>query len=154
MIDPDDLLTAAQEHLTRRRRGAPRQTQLRRVVSDLYYAMFHELCRQITTEFLANARRKDQRFRGVYRALNHGSARDTCQYVVKDPSKSDEERQVARTFLRLQQARFSADYDPIDRFYLSTVVALRQDTEAAIELLRANFPGKADLLTRLIFKDR
>ena len=154
MIDPDYLLWEPHEALTHREPGAPNQTFLRRAVSNFYYALFHELCRDIANQHIGFAHRKQPRYTLLYRALEHGRARQAFEKVSKDAVASIEARTIASAFLVLQQARHTADYDPSERFYVSDVLSLFLEAEAAIGTLRAGFVDKDEILTRLLFKEK
>lgn len=100
------------------------------------------------------AHRKQPRYILLYRALEHGRARQAFEKVSKDGGTSLEARTIASAFLVLQQARHTADYDPSERFYVSDVLSLFLEAETAIATLRAGFADKDELLTRLLFKER
>ena len=59
----------------------PRQADLRRAVSTAYYAMFHLLAKTCADGMLGgvNASRSNRAWRQVYRALEHGSAKNACK---------------------------------------------------------------------------
>jgi uncharacterized protein (UPF0332 family) len=93
---------------------APKQVDLRRAVSAAYYALFHLL----TTEAAQNWRHPGQRDRFA-RLFDHGRMK-TCSSKVSsrplpiDPAEipaATELRLVADSFVKLQQARHTADYD-------------------------------------------
>jgi hypothetical protein len=92
----------------------PRQVDLRRAVSAAYYALFHLL----TTEAAQNWKRQSQRNRFA-RMFDHGRMR-TCSSKVSsrtlptDPAEilvAGDLKLVADSFVTLQQARHTADYD-------------------------------------------
>ena len=93
---------------------APKQVDLRRAVSAAYYALFHLL----TTEAAQNWKHQGQRDRFA-RLFDHGRMK-TCSSKVSsrplpvDPAKNPvatDLRLVADSFVKLQQARHTADYD-------------------------------------------
>jgi uncharacterized protein (UPF0332 family) len=92
----------------------PKQVTLRRCVSAAYYALFHLL----TTEAAKNWKHPGQRDRFA-RLFDHGrmktcSAKVASRPLPVEPSDAlvaTELRIVADSFLRLQQARHTADYD-------------------------------------------
>lgn len=154
MIDPDYLLWRSHEELTHREPGAPNQTFLRRAASEFYYALFHELCRQIADQHVGASFRRDPRYVLVYRSLDHGRAKDVCKRVAGDPNASVQSVEVAIAFINLQEARHQADYNPTPRFRVSETHALFLAAEGAIETLRGVFNDKAFFLTRLLVRDR
>lgn len=113
-----DLLEQAQ-HLSRRETRRPRQASLRRAVSAAYYAVFHLLTAEsvavIGVNLAPHFRAKAQRW------FNHAEMKKVCQLFLTPaftrPSSlaglvpSADLHIVARNFIRLQEARHSADYD-------------------------------------------
>jgi hypothetical protein len=154
MIDPDYLLWRSHEELTQRDRGAPNQTFLRRAVSEFYYALFHELCRQIADQHVGATLRREPRYILIYRSLEHGRAKDACKKIAADAASSPQASDIAVTFVTLQEARHQADYNPAPRFRVSEAHAHFLDAETAIRALRAGFPDKALFLTRLLARER
>ena len=95
--------------------GEPKQVDLRRAVSAVYYVLFHLL----TTEAAQNWKRQSQRSRFA-RMFDHRRMKACCSDIVKsntlpaDPAERDVAkglRVVADTFVKLQEARHAADYD-------------------------------------------
>ena len=117
----DDLLNTADELVS----GAtgstrPRQSNLRRAVSTAYYAMFHCLASCCANSFIGstNADRSEPAWRQVYRALEHGLAKDKCKNkgFIKASGFPQEIVDFANAFVALQEKRNLADYDPSARF--------------------------------------
>jgi hypothetical protein len=154
MIDPDALLRRTHDALHDRSAGAPSQIFLRRAVSDYYYAVFHELCRQAAGLMVGVTLRRDPRCVLVYRSIEHGRAKDAFRRIASDVSAAAEARAVATAFLELQEARHAADYNPVVRFSLSDVQLYFLTAESAMDTLRKEFDGKALLLTRLVIRER
>jgi hypothetical protein len=154
MIDPDYLLWRSHDELTHRERGAPNQTFLRRAISEFYYALFHELCRQIADQHVGASLRRDPRYVLIYRSIEHSRAKNTCKRVAADPSFCAEAAQIAIAFIDLQEARHQADYNPQPRFRASEVHAHFLAAEGSILALRSSFPDKAMFLTLLLSRDR
>ncbi len=94
--------------------GKPRQADLRRAVSAAYYALFHLL----TTEAAQNWKHQSQRNRFA-RMFDHGRMRTCSSKVLSrtlptDPAEilaAADLKLVADSFVTLQQARHTADYD-------------------------------------------
>ncbi len=156
MIDSDWLVGEAETWLAAREPGQPRQTKLKRIVSDLYYALFHALCRQVADLHVGATAviRSSKRYALMYRALDHSRIKKVMQDVAKVGDASEEAVLVAATFIALQEARHKADYDPHARFRLSQVKAFASDTRRAISVLGHGFTEKELLLTRLIANSR
>src|SRR5947207_3202476 len=92
----------------------PKQVDLRRAVSAAYYGHFHLL----TTEAAENWKHQSQRNRFA-RMFDHGRMKTCSSKVASRPLPVDpaevpvatDLRLVADSFLKLQQARHTADYD-------------------------------------------
>ena len=114
MIKSDDLIAAALDLVEAGSRGRPRQANLRRAVSTTYYAMFH--CLAVCCADLlvggAGSNRSEPAWRQVYRALEHGAARQRCNRTNIIQKFPMEIREFADRFVAMQQKRHQADYDP------------------------------------------
>jgi hypothetical protein len=92
----------------------PKQVDLRRAVSAAYYGLFHLL----TTEAAANWKHQNQRGRFA-RMFDHGrmktcSSRVSSRSLPLDPTAipiATDLKIAADSFVKLQQARHTADYD-------------------------------------------
>jgi len=92
----------------------PKQVDLRRAVSASYYALFHLL----TTEAAQNWKHQSQRNRFA-RMFDHGRMKSCSSKVSARPIPTDpvevlvaaDLKRVADSFVTLQQARHTADYD-------------------------------------------
>jgi uncharacterized protein (UPF0332 family) len=123
----------------------PKQANLRRAISSAYYALFHllvdEACRvQI------GAQHAQAPFRQVLgRAFVHTVMKEACRSfgggtlkrgVAKGLPSSftvpSEIRDLASTFVQLQDLRHLADYDLTERFKRSDVLSLINQVEARI----------------------
>lgn len=133
----DDLLNTADDLVsgtgTARK---PRQSNLRRAVSTAYYAMFHCLasCCADTLVGSHNADRSKPAWRQIYRAVEHGTAKNSCknQNIVKKFPKEIED--FANAFVSLQEKRHSADYDPFPSF---SKLEIKNDISATRETIKA-----------------
>ena len=107
----DDLLEQAIQ-LVHKEPRKPKQASLRRAVSTAYYALFHLLVDQAT----ANWRRADSRM-ALGRAFDHSHMKNASNRVLnlkfpdEKPSAIRDLKLVAKTFVKLQELRHSADYD-------------------------------------------
>lgn len=154
MIDPDWLLWVHHDEITDRERGAPSQMMLRGAASRIYYALFHELCRQIADQHVGATHRRTERYSLIYRSLEHGRAKDVCKRVASDKRWSTYAADIGIVFVTLQEARHKADYDPHAKFLLPDVRGLFLDAEDAVIKLRENFDDKSLFLTRLLVRER
>ena len=107
---PPDLIEAARV-LTDSGPGRPTQARLRRAVSTAYYAMFHCLAAAAADLFIG--RQRTPAWHRVYRALDHGRARNAClegQTIREYPAEIRKFAEESEEFVTLQKARQQADY--------------------------------------------
>ncbi|MCY4047631.1 MAG: hypothetical protein OXF42_05970 [Candidatus Dadabacteria bacterium] len=116
LIDTADTLLNAH---TRR----PRQSDLKRAVSTIYYAMFHALCRNSADCLVgtAGADRSGSAWRQIYRAVEHGLARSQCENKNVVQRFPGEIQAFAKNFVEIQEKRHEADYDPDSEYRLADV---------------------------------
>jgi len=115
---------------------APKQVDLRRAVSAAYYALFHLL----TVEAAQNWRRERQRSRFA-RMFDHGRMKTCSSKVASRPLPRDPAENapatllklVAESFVNLQHARHTADYDNAYAWSRTDVWDLILDAEDAIK---------------------
>lgn len=117
----------------------PRQSDLRRAVSTAYYALFHALCRNCADAFIGTvgARRSEPAWRQAYRSLDHSRARDRFrnrQVMGKFPADIQD---FGNVFVRVQEQRYAADYDPSWRAVKAAVLTDIASAEAVIGKLRS-----------------
>lgn len=114
MIKSSDLIAAARDLVAAGDRGRPREANLRRAVSTAYYAMFHCLavcCADMLVGGVGSGR-SEPAWRQVYRALEHGAARQRCNRTAIIQKFPEEVRDFAEKFAIMQQKRHQADYAP------------------------------------------
>lgn len=134
MIKSSDLIAAAFDLVDAGGRGRPRQANLRRAVSTAYYAMFHCLA-AICADLLVGgegSERSEPAWRQVYRALEHGAARQRCNRPAMMQRFPAEIQDFAEKFVLMQQKRHQADYGPEGVFDKDTVL---QDIIAVAEAI-------------------
>ncbi|MCE9556098.1 MAG: hypothetical protein K8T91_22345 [Planctomycetes bacterium] len=138
-----DLLRQA-ERLARLDAKKPKQANLRRAVSSVYYALFHfavdEACR------VAIGSQHDQTpFRQILaRAFVHGTMSQACTSFAGGTLKASVTKglspalvipsaikTLATVFVELQEKRHIADYDLSERFRREDVLSLIQQAELA-----------------------
>ena len=108
MAFADDLLRDA-HHLASRGGKNPKQSSLRRAVSTAYNALFHLLI----ADFVSNWRLTDQRAR-LGRMFEHRKMSGAVLKLQdkKNPTAVEAELQkLVSVFARLQDDRYTADYD-------------------------------------------
>ena len=141
-MDPREFIRIAR-HLASggagRRRGRPRQADLRRAVSAAYYAMFHALARSCANTLVGSTRasRDQTAWRQAYRSLEHGHARRQCNDRSAMGRFPADARHFGRVFSEMQQQRNFADYDPNTRFLRSYVTHLIDEAERHVALFEA-----------------
>jgi uncharacterized protein (UPF0332 family) len=120
----------------------PKQVDLRRAVSAAYYALFHLL----TTEAAQNWKHQNQRnrFAGMF---DHGrmkacSSKVSSRPIPTDPAEiptAKDLKVVADSFVTLQQARHTADYDNSkvwSRTQVDETIVQAQDAMSAWRAIR------------------
>ena len=127
-MNPDDLLVVADSLAAGEGPGRPRQIELRRAVSTTYYALFHTLANNCA-DLLVGPRspsQTNQAWRQAYRALDHGEVKRKCMQgpgkPILDTHFPRSIRDFARQFVKMQEIRNKADYDPLEPFTRSVVL--------------------------------
>ena len=132
MAFADDLLEQAY-HLANLEGGDPKQASLRRAVSTAYYALFHLLIDEAVGNWGVARQRSI-----LARTFDHVKMKGTCDDHVKSfyssgqPSSGVQLKNVAYTFVQLQEMRHTADYN-------NAVVWSRSDAIGAIDMASAAF---------------
>lgn len=137
-----DLLAQA-VHLARLERRRPKQASLRRAVSTAYYALFHLISAEAANRLVRGHDREFHR-NLVRRALSHNSMLEASKafasgtlprsLVTPEIDVSQDVREVAATFVYLQQQRHDADYNLLSPF---------TGTRAENAILRADDASRA-----------
>jgi hypothetical protein len=142
MVYHDDLIQQAVFLSELNLPNDPKQVDLRRAVSAAYYGLFHLL----TTEAAQNWKHQRQRDRFA-RVFDHGrmkacSSRVSSGPLPTDPAKipiATDLRLIADSFVKLQQARHTADYDNSkvwSRTQVRETIVQAQDAIAAWSKIR------------------
>lgn len=115
--------------------GKPRQADLTRAVSTAYYALFHTLAKDAADRLVGTGiRRSKPAWKQVYRALEHGFAKEACNRAARLGFPIGIVH-FADTFARLQDERHKADYDPDIRYTRTEVIIMISEAEQAIKAL-------------------
>ncbi len=138
--------------------GRPRQTNLRRAVSDCYYAVFHALTERSAKLIVSGSKREAYR-RYVRRGYSHGQVRQVCIRFRIVPSLqtarrsvtanmplnleqvSPDLRNLAERFIDLQELRHTADYDHAYEFYKEDTEAIFRNAVLTLALIEALDPA-------------
>lgn len=145
----------------------PRQVNLRRAVSSAYYAVFHHILTAASDEFVGKGLRTDARYNLVYRSIDHAAVRRTCLEAARPvpsakfqnylPAEGFEPaiRSFANIFVRLQELRHQADYDPSQSMTsVDGMFSIYLAQNAIAEFDASSVEGKRLLLTILLFSPR
>ena len=130
-----DLLAVARELVNAKN---PRQANLKRAVSTVYYAMFHCLCESCANTFVGKGNGRAA-WRQTYRALQHTFAKKACDSVNDKKQRAilekfpDEIQDFANQFYNMQLKRHEADYDPYMKLKKSAVITDIRMIEATIK---------------------
>ena len=134
-MHPADLIAIARELVNR---DHPRQVHLKRAMSTAYYAMFHALCRNCADSLVGPEGTPDRSRRAwnqAYRAVEHGETKSRCRDKGVMDAFPQSIRYFARHFVRVQELRHEADYDPAISFTPQEVIRVIDETEAMIDKL-------------------
>lgn len=159
-MNPSDLIDSARQRaggVAPFPRGRPRQTDLQRAVSDTYYAMFHALatCGANTLVGTGYGARRQPEWRQIYRALEHGYARQQCSNQRALAQFPPAIRQFGRHFAGSQQQRHLADYDPDTNLTRDEVLQLIDETTEIIQAFnRAPANRRRAFAIHVLFRTR
>lgn len=107
-------LIACAEYLLNRPASDRTQADVNRAASTYYYALFNELAWTCATLFIGEkpADRGKRAWQQVYRALEHGTAKQKCRglYISRFPEGI---KNFANHFALMQERRHKCDYDPL-----------------------------------------
>ena len=134
--------------------GRPRQADLKRAISNAYYAMFHALCHSNATALWGNPGGTPGApgWSRIYRSLEHNQARQRMNQIT---GSSPQLRNFASTFQALQNHRHQADYDPNSRYLRSGVLNLIGQADASIQdLLSTSQDERRTLAVATILRPR
>ena len=115
----------------------PKQANLRRAISSAYYALFHMLVDEACRIQIGSHHNQAPYRQVLGRAFVHGAMKEACKSFGGGTLKKGvakglpgsfaipaEIRELAETFVELQERRHVADYDLTDRFKRSNVLLL------------------------------
>jgi hypothetical protein len=126
--NPEHFLLQAEKLIEMPVSGRPRQVDIRRAISNSYYALFHAVATEAADDVVGFGNRLSGRYALVYRSINHGTLRQLCEEIQKPVLSVRYKRfeppggfaagikQFAADVVGLQRRRHSADYDPLVRF--------------------------------------
>ena len=126
--------------------GHPTDTELRRAVSSVYYAMFHAVCRCCAEAMVGvnpATPLAQQIWEQTYRAPDHTQVKKRCNNAAELGKFTLEIKEFGELFVDLQRQRHEADYDPAAIFSSSGV--LQSITEAENAIRRFENASPSDL---------
>lgn len=151
----DELLALA-GRLAKASPRKPRQVDLRRSISTAYYALFHAIARNAADCMVGTSRahRPNRAWTQIYRALEHGAARNACS-AVRNLGFPPGITECADAFAELQEARHSADYDPEYRpTRAEALEAVAKAREAVVKLRRTAIKDRRAFAVQVLMKKR
>ena len=161
-IDPDKLLGQASELAGEGAgRGRPSYTGHRRAVSSAYYAVFHEVTRQVAQRLFPDSREFQMHAR---RSVAHGAVYDVCRWIsgmsppqhlapIVEELRADSDLvSLAESFMQLKEAREEADYDHTRPFNKRETLTLLEEARQAIAKLRLDSPAVRDAMSLVALK--
>jgi hypothetical protein len=122
----------------------------------MYYAVLHEVLIAAADLFVGRVRRRTDRYRIVYRSVDHGRLKMVCEQATnKSRPFGADIAAFSIEVVQLQQKRHSADYDPLYRPLQSDARVQLQSGRAAVRRFRrAAAADREAFLTQLLFKER
>lgn len=153
MIHPEDLIRRANQTLYRGR-GRPKEVDLRRAVSDAYYALFHALTAKSARLLVSGGRQPQRAY--IRRLYTHSNLKSVCASYRSnrlphqlprcstDPATMSDVRELARAFGELQEARHDADYAHETSFLELDTKTLVSQAETALAICRRLTPASDD----------
>lgn len=137
-------------------KGRPREVELRRAVSDCYYALFHALAKTCADAFVGSSRGDSEAYVRVYRGLDHARAKQELDRWTRRSDCPPALRTFGAAFVELQELRHRADYDPLPfRHRKKDAETVIRDAEAALADLNKLGPDHRSLLAAtLLLKSR
>jgi uncharacterized protein (UPF0332 family) len=162
---PQDLIAQA-EFLARREPKRPKQASLRRAVSSAYYGLFHflidEACRLVLSGKADHRRLREQLARGFDHSRMKGASNAFANADGKNPWAAlfgappvlpAALRQVARTFVQLQEERHEADYSLakiLTRSEVLTAITRARTAMASWKTVKGSPEANAYLLAMVV----
>ena len=124
--------------------GHPTDTELRRAVSSVYYAMFHAICRCCAGAMVGTnlaTPLAQQMWEQAYRAPDHKQVKGRCNNATEMGKFAVEIKEFGELFVDLQRQRHEADYDPAATFSSSGVLQSITEAENAIRRFQNASPS-------------
>lgn len=162
--NPEHLFEQAEQLVSSLASRRPRQVDLRRAVSNAYYAVFHATLTAAADNAVGPGARASAPYRLVYRSVRHRTLRELCKEILKTtPSAKYRQyipqggfganiRSFAEAMVDLQERREAADYDPLEIFNRSAArFAINQGRSALHRFEAASKSDRDAFLSLLLF---
>jgi uncharacterized protein (UPF0332 family) len=153
-MNPEHLFDQA-DNLIQGGAGAPRQADLRRAISAVYYGVFHCVLRAAADRVVGGSlgARASDAYDRVYRSLDHSELKKRSQEAR--PLCGADIAAVADAIKDLQEKRHRADYEPRYKVSKSDVIAaIATARDAAAKLATATTGDREKYLVTILFKKR
>lgn len=162
-LDPQRLLARAAATVGN---DGPSETDVRRAVSDAYYAVFHFLATAAADMLIGAENRETWRYALVYRSIEHGRIKQLAeQFKGQDPSQELKPYVpeggfgpivgIARAAGTLRTQRHHADYHPAEKFPVGRLrTAISAAEQIIIQFGTCTTPQREAFLWLLLFKPR
>jgi uncharacterized protein (UPF0332 family) len=137
--------------------GKPKQSDLRRACSTVYYALFHTLakCCADSLTGVTPKNRSNGAWRQAYRALEHGASKNACRNLKTIAKFPVDIQDFANHFVSMQEKRHDADYNPVVRLTKSGVLNDIGISEKLIQKFNASQnKHKRAFVTLVLLKNR
>lgn len=145
------------------RGGRHKEVDLRRSISASYYALFHAVL-QTSADFLVDkSHRRSPSYLIVYRSLDHAKLKRVCddvrrstlperyRKVLRTPNFQADIQQVAFAIVKLQEWRYSAEYNPVEAFSFVDALFTSSMAREAVRALKRASNEQLRLFTALLF---
>jgi len=167
VLNPEHLFDQAARLTAPVSGGAPRQADLKRAISSVYYGVFHAVVTEAADSFVGRTQRHTPRYALVYRSIDHRSLRVVCEEIAKTTLSAKylkyapkggfglDLKALATALIELQEKRHSADYDPLFRVKMSdAVLAVATARTALVRLRNANRAQQRAFYSLVVFPPR
>lgn len=159
-MDWHDLIVVAEalaQGAVQPQTGRPRQAELRRSVSTIYYSVFHAFADNNANTLIGSSPQahSDPAWELTYRAIDHGRARARCDDRAAMSRFPPEIKAMAALFVRLQAMRHRADYASRETYSRSQVLQLAIETRQSIDAFETADPNqRRSFAAYLLFQER
>jgi len=164
--NPEHFFEQAEQLVSSSASRRPRQVDLRRAISNAYYAVFHATVRAVADHIVGRSARAAPHYALVYRSVDHRALRELCKEIQKSTLAAKYRQYApdgfgpeigafAHAVVELQIRREAADYDPLADFKRSDAhIAISLGRGALQRFERARDSERDSFLNLLLFRPR